>query len=66
MIWQYLSTMLACAIASVIVYCMCQRTLTGESPRPRLYLPGWFCRCGVFNGEAKGERAECRSCGNGK
>ena len=31
-----------------------------------LDLPGWTCiveGCGVFNGEAKEERFECRACG---
>ena len=28
-----------------------------------LVLPGWTCpRCGVFNGEAKEKRTECRAC----
>lgn len=34
------------------------------SHRAELRLPGWFCfGCQIFNGEAKAERFECRSCG---
>lgn len=38
-----------------------------ESKRaPGWNLPGWTCgHCGVFNGEAKERRDECRSCGKG-
>ncbi len=28
-----------------------------------LMLPGWTCACGVFNGCARMELTECRSCG---
>lgn len=31
-----------------------------------LTLPGWFCACGVFNGEARTELHECRACGEPK
>jgi hypothetical protein len=28
-----------------------------------LVLPGWFCTCGVFNGEARTSLDACRACG---
>lgn len=28
--------------------------------------PGWTCACGVFNGEAKEKREDCRACGKAK
>ena len=28
-----------------------------------IYLKGWKCACGIFNGEEKERRSECRSCG---
>lgn len=28
-----------------------------------LVLPGWTCRCGIFNGSSKELLTECRSCG---
>lgn len=32
-------------------------------PRRESILPGWTCpKCGVFNGEAKETRLDCRSC----
>ena len=37
------------------------------SPRAGLVLAGWRCRwCGVFNGEEKELREECRSCGRSR
>ncbi len=36
------------------------------APRAGLVLPGWTCdnaSCGVFNGEVKAPREECRACG---
>lgn len=43
-----------------------ERVAAMEAADGGLLLPGWFCKmegCGVFNGEAKGKRAECRTCG---
>ena len=28
-----------------------------------LQLRGWFCYCGIFNGEEKERQIECRTCG---
>lgn len=28
-----------------------------------LVFPGWFCNCGIFNGEAKMRHETCRACG---
>lgn len=29
-------------------------------------LQGWFCPCGVFNGEAKEKLSHCRTCGGSR
>lgn len=50
----------ACGAAYVVGY------LHGVAAAPRLdgiLLPGWDCKCGAFNGCAREQRTECRSCG---
>lgn len=60
----YLSAgfVLGYAIATAVVLYAVNRAMKRNSGVPTLSLRGWFCLCGIFNGEEKELRQQCRTC----